>query len=155
MDKPSNVLAGATRVADPSGSQPHLPEDWRLARATHLSLSLLGMPRVNLLLIGIDDGVWSVLETLALNLREPIITWSSGKRLVLPQSARPRTLILHNVGALACDDQQHLLEWLDRTAGRVQVVSTTSAPLLPRVRTGAFDQALYYRLNTICVDVTV
>jgi hypothetical protein len=28
-----------------------LPEDWRLARAAHVDLLLMGMPRVNLLLI--------------------------------------------------------------------------------------------------------
>jgi hypothetical protein len=30
----------------------------------------------------------------------------------------------------------------------------TSASLLPRVQSGAFVDTLYYRLNTVCVDVT-
>jgi DNA-binding NtrC family response regulator len=34
------------------------------------------------------------------------------------------------------------------------VVSTTSAPLLPRVEAGEFNATLFYRLNTVCVDVT-
>jgi transcriptional regulator of acetoin/glycerol metabolism len=33
-------------------------------------------------------------------------------------------------------------------------VSTTPAPLLPRVESGKFIDTLYYRLNTVCVDAT-
>jgi DNA-binding NtrC family response regulator len=34
------------------------------------------------------------------------------------------------------------------------VVSTSPAPLIPRVHSGLFIDTLYYRLNTVCVDVT-
>ncbi len=44
--------------------------------------------------------------------------------------------------------------WLDRAPGRTQVVSTTPALLFPRVQAGAFIDRLYYRLNTVCMDVT-
>lgn len=63
------------------------------------------------------------------------------------------TLILHEVGALPHDDQRQLLEWLEPAARRVQVISTTSASLFPRVEVGAFSDVLYYRLNTMCMDV--
>ena len=62
--------------------------------------------------------------------------------------------MLHDVGALTTDDQLRLLDWLERAEGRTQVVSTSSAPLLPRVHAGSFIDTLYYRLNTVCVDVT-
>ena len=32
--------------------------------------------------------------------------------------------------------------------------SQSSASLLPRVEAGVFTDTLYYRLNTVCVDVT-
>ena len=63
-------------------------------------------------------------------------------------------MILREVGALSVDDQHRLLEWMDLTGGRTQIVSTTSTPLLSRVRAGGFLEALYYRLNTVCVDVS-
>ena len=63
-------------------------------------------------------------------------------------------MILQDVGALTDGDQHRLLDWLDRTPGRTQVVSTTPAPLYPRVQAGAFIDRLYYRLNTVCMDVT-
>jgi transcriptional regulator of acetoin/glycerol metabolism len=78
----------------------------------------------------------------------------TGEPLVLPPVARARTLILQDVGALTHADQYRLLDWLDRAAGRTQVVSTTPASLWPRVQAGAFIDRLYYRLNTVCMDVT-
>jgi sigma-54-interacting transcriptional regulator len=63
-------------------------------------------------------------------------------------------MILQDVDALTHADQRRLLDWLDQAAGRTQVVSTTPAPLLPRVQAGAFIDRLYYRLNTVCMDVT-
>ena len=129
-------------------------EDCRRARAAYVSLQLLGMPRVNVLLIGIDGMVWNVLRTLLPDLREPITSWCPGERLVLPREERTGTLILHDVGAMAPRDQLQLLGWLQSTARRTQVVSMTSVPLLPRVRCGAFLDALFYRLNIVSVDVT-
>jgi hypothetical protein len=129
-------------------------EDWRRARAAHRSLLLMGMPRVNVLLIGIDGMAWRVLQTLLPDLREPTATWCPGDRLVLPPAARTGTMILHDVGAMTYQDQRQLLDWLGRTGGRTQIVSMTSTPLLPRVQAGAFIDTLYYRLNTVCVDVT-
>ena len=62
--------------------------------------------------------------------------------------------MLHDVGTLPLDEQLRLLDWLERAEGRTQVVSTSTTPLLPRVQAGAFIDTLYYRLNTVCVDVT-
>ena len=57
---------------------------------------------------------------------------------MLPQPAQTGTLLLHNVGALSLHDQRYLIEWLERAAGRTQVVSTTPVPLLPLVQAGTF-----------------
>jgi transcriptional regulator of acetoin/glycerol metabolism len=100
-----------------------------------------------------DAGVSKLLETLLLNLRDPISTWLPSNPLVLPPAAATGTVILHEVGTLGYEDQLRLLYWLERAQGRIQVVSTNTAPLLPSVQSGAFIDTLYYRLNTICVDV--
>jgi transcriptional regulator of acetoin/glycerol metabolism len=54
---------------------------------------------------------------------------------------------------LTLEEQRRLLEWLQETAGRTRVVSTTSAPLLPLVEDGVFLDTLYYRLNTVYVEL--
>ena len=151
MENTTNLVGGTGSMAD--SSMP-LPRDWRTDRASQVYLHLMGMPRVNLLLVGVDRGVWSVLRTLMPNLHEPISTWSAGQRLVLPPVSRTGTLILHEVGALSLDDQRRLLEWSERAAGLAQIISTSSTPMLPRVQGGAFIEILYYRLNTVSVDVT-
>jgi hypothetical protein len=151
MENTTNAVGGVGLVTEPGVP---LPKDWRTARASHVYLHLMGTPRVNLMLIGIDGGVWSVLRTLLPDLHEPIASWSAGQRLVLPPVSRMGTLILHEVGALTLDDQRRLLEWSERGAGLVQIISTTATPLLPAIRAGAFIEILYYRLNTVSVDVT-
>ena len=50
---------------------------------------------------------------------------------------------------------QRVLDWFDQTAGRIRVVSTTRTSLWPLLKSGAFNDALYYRLNTVCVDIEV
>ena len=114
----------------------------------------MGMPRVNLLLIAPDGVVRYVLESMLLDLHQPTTTWSPGQSLVLPPCGRTGTLVLHEVGSLSPGSQLALLDWLQEADGRMQVVSTSSAPLLPSVQSGAFIDTLYYRLNTVCVDVT-
>jgi hypothetical protein len=151
---PSNAFAGATQLAIPVRSESTRPEDWRHARAEYLSLLLMGMPRANLLLIGVDGAVWNVLGTLLMDLHEPIATWCPGQPFVLPPPGHVGTLILHDVGTLRHDDQRHLLKWLELAAGRTQIITTASAPLLPGVKAGTFLETLYYRLNTVCVDLT-
>jgi len=151
MESPAKVLTG-TRTVGPLRSETHGPEHWHRARAAHVCLLLMGMPRVNVLIVGIDSMVWTVLATLPLDFREPISTWSPGEPLALP-SARIGTLILHAIGNMAHEDQLRLLEWLERAGRQTQVVSTSPEPLLPRVEAGTFIELLYYRLNTVCVNV--
>jgi len=157
MENPSSFVPGLTaglRRAPSPDAVPPLPEHWRLARAAHVDLLLMGMPRVNLLLIAPDAVVRFVLESLLLNLREPVARWASGQPLVLPPQGLIKTMVLHDVGRLQPHEQLDLLAWLEQAAGRTQVVSTSATPLLPRVQCGAFIDTLYYRLNTVCVDVT-
>ena len=123
-------------------------------RAVYDDLVLMGMPRVNMLFVGDDGTVGRLLETLGNHFKQPVASWSPGTALVLPPVERTGTFFIRDVGALALDDQIHLLEWLAAASGRTQVVSTTTTPLLPRVRAGAFVDTLYYRLNTVYVDVT-
>ncbi len=152
---PPKVSAGATRAAGPLDRTSTSKDELRLAKAAHEELRLVGVPRVNLLLMGSDGVIRSVLDSLVRGLHEPIASWFPGEQLVLPPVDRAGTMVLHDVGALALPEQIQLLEWLGQAMGRTQVVSTTPAPLLPRVQAGAFIDTLYYRLNTVCVDVTV
>lgn len=114
------------------------------------------LPRVNLLLVGPDAAVEHVLDTVAASgeTSREHDTWRPGKPFVLPDATTATTLILRDVDTLVREDQRRLLEWMEQAAGRAQVISTASAPLLPVVEAGAFMQTLYYRLNTIYLDLS-
>jgi hypothetical protein len=132
----------------------NVSDDWRLAVTTRQDLHRLGMPRANLLLVGSSRVARSIVEALLPDLATPVAIWFPGQPLELPTPGTVGTLLLHGVGALTCAEQDKLLEWLERSAGRTQLVSTTGSALLPLVEGGQFVATLYYRLNVICFDVS-
>jgi transcriptional regulator of acetoin/glycerol metabolism len=144
MENPTTDFANTTRVTGSIETFSQLPEDCRLARAAGVNL-----------LIVVPKGADRFAEMLLAELVTPVVAWRPGERLMLPQPAQTGTLLLHSVGSLSLHDQRYLLEWLERAAGRTQVVSTTPVALLPLVKAGTFLAKLYYRLNTVCVDLNV
>jgi hypothetical protein len=137
------------------GSVLQIREEWRLARGAYKELQIAGMPDANLLLVGTPGTIRIIIEMLWLELHEPILTWRPGQRLELPDRGRVGTLVLHDVHALTASEQRRVLDWLDQTGGQIRVVSTTGSPLWRRVKAGAFDDVLYYRLNTVSAGVVM
>jgi phosphoserine phosphatase len=144
MEHMSNAFAGAASVSGSFDCDSLLSDDWRLARTT----------RVNLLLIHEASSAAGLLDQLLPDLNEPIARWRPGQRLVLPPIHLAGTIVLQDVGALLIDEQRRLLDWLDESGGRTQVVSTSAECLLARVNEGTFLDTLYYRLNTVCVETS-
>lgn len=152
-------MANGSRGIDTTtcGTEQHYPypgDAARRARAAGEELLLMGMPRVNVLLTGRDDTVQLVLRTLLGHVRTPIATWSPGEPFVLPATEHPGTLVLREVSALSIQQQARLLEWSNDGRRNPQVISTSSTPLMPLVRAATFIDTLYYRLNTVLIDLT-
>jgi hypothetical protein len=117
------------------------PTDWRVILRT----------RANVLVTGPKDALAVFLQTARSEMRDPIRT--SGPALP-PFLDGARTLILTEVDALSGTDQQRLRRWFDeRQNANVQVISLTSEPLFSLVSANAFDVQLYYRLNTIVLEI--
>ncbi len=112
----------------------------------------LGMLSANMLLIGVTSASRDQVEASLVGLGL-VSRWEPGEPLELPSAADTGTLILHEVGSLPHDDQVRLLAWLDQSAGRTRVVSTASTSLYARVEAGLFIEKLYYRLNTVSLNV--
>ena len=109
--------------------------------------------RANLMVIGPDDPTDAFLKAVQPHLREPVAVLRGGEPLALP--TRPvGTLILINLWALTPAEQRQLHESLDDRLSGAQVISTSTTCLMPMVATGSFHGRLYYRLNTIYIDVT-
>jgi Sigma-54 interaction domain len=146
MSYPFHAAGGAGGSATP-GAITRIRTEWRL------ELQIAGMQRTNLLLVGAGT-VPVLLEMLSVELlNERILSWHPGEPLTLPSPRHAATFILHEVNQLSAEGQRELLSWLDQASGRIRVISTAEQPLLPMVKSGAFDEALYYRLNIICVDL--
>ena len=118
----------------------------------HDEFPFIGVPSANTLFIGVNGASRGQVEASLVGLGL-VSRWEPGEQLVLPSAADTGTLILHEVGSLTHDDQLRLLTWLDQSAGRTRVVSTASASLFARVEAGLFVEKLYYRLNTVSLNV--
>jgi hypothetical protein len=128
------------RGAD-SGAFALAASDMKLARGT----------RTNVLIVGPADALSLVIG----DLKSDATVECGGGRLQLPAAAsRPGTVVVRDVDVLTPVEQRRLLEWLDASSIRPQVVTTASVPLLPRVEARGFNDVLYYRLNTIYIDLS-
>ena len=107
----------------------------------------------NVLLEGSDESTASVVHFLAPHLCRPVLWKPSHAPLALP-TGRCGALVLQNVAAMSRWEQVELLQWLENSEERKQVISTTAQPLFALVGRGLFDTELYYRLNImrLCVD---
>jgi len=116
----------------------------------HLDVCL--STRANLLLIGPDDITGAFLKAVRPHLQEPVAILRGGESFDLPRGP-VGTLILINVGAFSPPDQGRLYDALNDRLSGTQVVSTSATGLMPMLAAKSFLETLYYRLNTIYIDV--
>jgi hypothetical protein len=117
------------------------------ARLQH-EWQVLWTARPNVLVTGLPDAVEQSLAALMPHLDVPMCDWTPD--VLQRRPGEIKTLVIHDVDALSAEQQGALAAWLDRPAiRRTQVVSTTNAPLFPRVAAGLFLEGLYYRLNML------
>jgi hypothetical protein len=116
------------------------PSDWRATLR-------IG---ANVLVTGPNDALAAFLQLARSEMREPIRT----ARAALPPLDGARTLVLTDIDALSREDQQRLRLWLDeRRNEEVQILSMTSVSLYSLMTANVFDTQLYYRLNTILLEI--
>ena len=107
--------------------------------------------RANIMVAGPQDALDAFLEAAQPELREPI---RSANASLPPTLDGVRTLILTDVHRLDGTDQRRLRDWFDQNRNAdLQVVSLTTTPLYSLVSADAFDTDLYYRLNTIFLEI--
>jgi len=107
--------------------------------------------RANVMITGPQDALTAFLHAARPELQEPIR--SANAPLPTPIDG-VRTLILADVDRLDETDQRRLRDWFDEGLNaNVQVVSLTSISLFSRVSANAFDPDLYYRLNTVLLEI--
>jgi hypothetical protein len=116
------------------------PEDWRALLRT----------RAHMLVTGSRSALNAFARAARSELSEPIASISGATPLFLEGA---RTLILTEVNALDGAGQQRLLAWLNESRNAdTQILSLTTARVFSFVTNG-FDANLYYRLNTIYLEL--
>jgi hypothetical protein len=106
----------------------------------------------NLLMCGPKVSIQSALAFLRPSFRQPVAKWAHDAQQN-PPSQQSGTLIIEDATTLDDEQQKTLLRWLDQHAGRVQVIATTLENLFPLARHGLFLKRLFYRLNTLHLDL--
>jgi hypothetical protein len=134
----------ASRVLAPPPGDLLAPslEDWQW---------LVHASRPNGLVVGPESFVARILMACGKLLRQPVVHW--------PRDGAPwhreqqlSTLVLHEVGTLAHEEQDALLQWMGGAGRGVQVLSLASSRVFPLVEQGAFLETLYYRLNCVLIE---
>lgn len=118
--------------------------------------SALSTARPNILLVGDKPETSAAVSAMQTIHRLPVLVRNCGDSpLTLPSTRSVGTLILHDVAALSLEQQCVLCDWLDHERRTAQIVSTSKVALFPLTKSGAFLEALYYRLNVVYVETTV
>lgn len=116
--------------------------DWHISKTV----------RPNVLIVGATDATEPLLEALWPYLDPPV--WCGTVDTLRHTAGSARTLVIRDVGSLSASQQMELSLWLARSAAtKVRVISTTTVPLFLMVTAGLFLDSLYYRLNTLVLDM--
>jgi hypothetical protein len=127
---------------DPAGL-PIPPQEWR---------AIISI-RPNLLIEGPDEGAEKIIDAITTALSGPVREWDR------PASDQDTgaTLVVRRVDLLSAADHHRLLDAMNAeiaTRRIRQVITTSTQPLFRLVESGQFPDNLYYRLNTIRLELT-
>jgi hypothetical protein len=114
-----------------------------------VSSTLVGSP--NLLLIGPGALAEEFLVPLMPCLASPVL-YLDATRPSLPTTS-VGTVIVRDVSQLARPHQRQFIEWLNAQNGTTRVITVSPRSLFQGVQRGAFLEELYYRLNTVLIEL--
>jgi hypothetical protein len=109
---------------------------------------LMSGPRPNALVEGSVQHIKQFVADIQPYVMPPVMSWRGSG--ALPTIG---TLIIPHVDLLTEAHQQQLTRWIEHYGGVVQVISTSSAAVFALVGRGLFSAHLYYRLNTVRIDL--
>jgi len=144
--------------ASSNTSQPlvRLPSD-----ETRADLARLNVPaqewraiisvKPNLLIEGPDEGAERIIDAIVTTVRCSVCEWDRSGSDSQPEAI----LVVRRVDLFDDCDRRRLHEMLNVDGARPvrQVITTSGQPLFALVESGHFPETLYYRLNTIRIEL--
>jgi hypothetical protein len=108
--------------------------------------------RPNVLAEGPDRSTERLIRAIIDALQSPVCEWDH-----LTESRETgATLLVRHIDVLSLEELRRLLKYLNADEGPTrirQVIATSARPLYPLVESGLFLADLYYRLNTIRLEL--
>ena len=105
--------------------------------------------RPNVLIIGSGPSVERLVRLLEQTSFPPRVRCDACPLIIPPVEVG--TLVISHAERLSAVDQQLLFAWLSISRPRLQVITTAAVPLFPAVVRSTFSEALFYRLNPVCL----
>jgi hypothetical protein len=121
--------------------------------SAHADLDVARISGANVMLVGPEHKVSSLIGALVPDLYPAAPFKRREHRPLFVPASSHDAVVIRDVDALTPEEQLRLLDRLSVAKTRAQVVCTASKPLLPLVEAGTFNASLYYRLNTIYIDL--
>jgi hypothetical protein len=110
------------------------------------------LTRSNVLVIGPVAEIEATVSAIVVALEKPAYFWAPDEPL--PARADGHTIVIRDIGMLSPVLQVAWLAWLTAQRRRYpHIITTSSNPVFPLVTQGLFLADLYYRLNTILLDL--
>jgi len=159
MENSSQVFTDTSRLLDddryplPPQTQPASERHFMKASSARQSeWTILRTSPINGLLVGSPDLTTAAVLGIEKGLPQPLVWWASDQGSYLPDLTAG-TLVVRDVDDLDARQQEQLSRWIVRHATRVALLALAREPLFDGVADGRFSAALYYRMNTVVVEV--
>jgi hypothetical protein len=114
--------------------------------------TILRTSPVNGLLVGPRELTVVAVAQLEHGLRQPVVWWSPRETNDVPDF-EAGTLVIRDVDALDSRQQEQLARWVAVHSRGVQILGLTREPFYEHVAAGRFSTSLYYRLNTVVIEI--
>ena len=121
--------------------------------ALSIDWDLVFSGQANVLLLGKSGTTARVIDEMRPHLAEPVVSLRGGDSPDLNSLPSVGTVVLCDLDELMSADQLALNAWLSES-NRPRVICTSQVSLVPLMDAGMFSDSLYYRLNTLCLDMT-
>ena len=160
MENRSNASGEATPQIDGILSQPRSanrdPASRRFPvdalRSCQAAWTCLHTSSVNGLIIGSRHLNAGAIAWIDKSLQQPVVWWDP-TQTPAPTELTAGTLVIVEIDRLGPQQQDHLSRWLCRHRPALQVLALARTPLFEQVADGRFSPELYYRMNTVMVEV--
>jgi len=108
----------------------------------------------NVLICGEPMFIDSFLGLLAGHCASPLRRISQSGALAVLSGIEDGTVVLDNAEQYKESEQRAVLDWLAKTGAAIQLITTTGKPLFDLVEQGQFLDSLFYRINTIYLELS-